>query len=501
MTPPPTEIGRKLRGGILWTALGTGVSNLIRIAQITILGRLLSASEFGVIAAGLTVLAFLRAISDLGVGLALVQHRSPRAEHIGTAFTVSLVLGAGLAVGLLLGAPEVASLFRRPELVDTLRALSVLVLVRGCGSISLLLCQRAMDFRTSAMVDLMGFTLGAIVSIAAAWGGAGPWALVYGYVVESLLTTAILLVRYPPGRPRFDGAAFRELFRFGAGQTLEGIATIVAQQGDYAVVTRYLGTSALGFYTRAYELVTYPAKLFSSILGSVLFPAFSRLQDDRPALAEAYGRTLFVNAIVLLPASLLMIVVAPEVLRVLLGPGWDASVLPFRVLLVGMLFRTSYKVGAIVSRARGAVYFVAVTQILYAGCVVGGALYAVRWGVEGVALTTTIAIMIQFVLLSCGAAVHADIPLYRLVQVHIPALFTTAGAALCGLPMAYAIRAQTDSAVLVVLATMGVGALGALAVAYVGVRRGHPLWSWTWGQLRKAKSRRRRQPPGLEGSP
>ena len=78
-------------------------------------------------------------------------------------------------------------------------------------------------------------------------------------------------MRPPPFRLRIRWKPLRDLLGFGGGQTAAGIANYFANQGDYIVVGRFLDAAALGFYTRAYELIRYPSLIFNNIFGTVLF--------------------------------------------------------------------------------------------------------------------------------------------------------------------------------------------------------------------------------------
>jgi PST family polysaccharide transporter len=60
-------------------------------------------------------------------------------------------------------------------------------------------------------------------------------------------------------------------------------------------------------------------------------------------------------------------------------------VAPFQVLVVTLLFRTSYKISDAVVLATGSMYRRALTQYLYAGAVVAGSLAGLRFGLAGVA--------------------------------------------------------------------------------------------------------------------
>lgn len=475
------RLGRKVSKGIAWNLVGSLVSNAVRVVVLLALGRLLAPEETGLVAKAMTVLVFINVIRDLGLGSALVQHKQPSDAHLHTAFTVGFAISCTLAAALALFAEPIAAAYRSPAIAPMLRCLAVMVVIRGLATAALQLSKRALDFRTIALSDTFGYTAGALASIGLAAGGFGPWSLIYGYLLETALATAWVLRKYGTAlRLRIDGPAFRELFRYGAGETVQTIANVIATQGDYVVVGRQLGDAPLGFYQRAYELVRFPATTFSSVVGSVLFPAFARLQDDREELARAFRRVLFATALILLPASCVLIVLADEVIRTVLGPQWTGAVLPFRIMCLGMLFRTNYKVGGLVARARGDVYGVALTQLLYALTIVGGAAISVRWGIAGVAATTTAAIWILFGALTWLALRHTALPWRQLLSAHAAPLFIAAVTTTATLAVALALRALSVAPALVLVAALAAAALAFFSSAALAARRRREGDDWTW---------------------
>lgn len=488
------RMGRGIARGIAWTSVANVVGNLLRIAVLLALGRMLAPDDFGLVAKANTILVLVKVVGDLGLGGALVQHQDPTRAHITTAYTVAIGLGAVLAVAVAVGAPWLAAAYASPGLAPVLRVIAVMIVLRGLGSVALQLCRRDMDFRTVAIADVVGYGIGAAASLAFAATGAGAWALVYGYLIESVIATAIVVRRHPPRGLGVDRRALRELLRYGTGETVTQVANMIATQGDYAVVGRALGDAPLGFYSRAYELVRFPANTFNSVVGSVLFPAMSRLQSDRVGLGEAYRRVLFATSLVLMPASAGMIVFAPELLRAALGNGWADAVVPFQIMAVGMLVRTNYKVGATVARARGDTYGVAMTQVVYAAVVIAGAALAVRWGITGVAVTTTGSMFVVFGVLTWLAMRHTGLAASAILRCHAWPALATVVVAVVSVGCAAVTRPRLPAP-----AVLGVGiavaALAWLAVIALGARRRDADWTWArevagkvWRKLRRRKS-------------
>jgi O-antigen/teichoic acid export membrane protein len=488
-------VAKRARRGISWNLVGAVSTNTMRVVVIAVLGRALTSADFGIVAAALSVNVILFSIRDVGVGQALVQRKELDDGHVETAFALSLYLGLALAVVLLAAAPWIADLYDIPEATDVMRALGLLFAFRGLSATSRVLCQRELRFRAIASIDAVSFAVGSVVSIGCALAHLGPWSLVLGYLAEETLSMVLYLTVRPP---RFSlavrGDRLRDLMTFGVGQTVAQVAGILATYGDNLVVGNVLGARALGFYTRAYELIKFPSTVFASVVGSVLFPAFSRLQGQREQLAIGLRRATMANATLLLPVSALLVVLAPETIRILVGPGWDDAVLPFQVLAISMLLRTHQKLGALVAQAAGAVNAVALSYVVYLLFVVGGAVFAIRWGIAGVAASTSIAIAVvalevMYLAMRVSGATRSEI-----VRAHGLGLGLAAVAFVVAWPLAAGLRAAGAPAfaVFAVVATVVAAACTGALVWRLRTAEGDLLWLRSeLGRLVRVGRRRR----------
>jgi PST family polysaccharide transporter len=236
----------------------------------------------------------------------------------------------------------------------------------------------------------------------------------------------VLLARHPPPRRLvLQRQAFKDLAYFGGGFTVARLANYAAVYGDNVVTGRFLGPAALGYYGRAYSLMSAPAYAFGTVLDAVLFPAMAKVQDDSRRLAAAYLRSVALIALLVLPLSAALILLAPEVIRVALGPRWTPAVAPFQILGIGMLFRTSYKMSDSIARSTGAVYRRAWRQVIYAGLVVVGAGIGQHWGISGVAWGALAALTANFVIMAALSLDVARITWAEFWAAHRPAVLLT----------------------------------------------------------------------------
>ncbi|MCX5741626.1 MAG: lipopolysaccharide biosynthesis protein [Proteobacteria bacterium] len=484
------DVGRQMRRGLSWNLAGAITTNAMRVVVIAILGRALTSADFGIVAAASSVNVILYGIRDIGIGRALIQRKELRPGHLQTAFAVSTYIGVGSMTLLVAAAPMIGRFFSIESSVNVIRALAVLFAVRGVGSTSRMMSERTMRFNAIAIIDAGSFALGSITAMVAAVQGAGPWSLVLGYIVEEGLSTLAYLVLSPPQVSlRIDRTCLRELMSYGIGQTITQITGMLATNGDNLVVGHVLGAKLLGFYARAYDLIKLPAFAFEAIVGRVLFPAFSRLQDDRARIGGMFTRVLFANALVLFPASAALIVLAPEVIRILVGKGWDSSVVPLQILAVTILPRTSQKLGAIVTQAAGRANAMALAHTIYMIVVIGGAAIAIRWGIVGVAVSTAFAIVVVFAQSLWLGMTVCEVSLRAVVVAHVPGLALAGLVVATVLPLATVLRGSSSFVVVVVvaLAAAGVVCLAAIAVL-LRRKRGH--FAWLRDELMRLRGRR-----------
>ena len=490
MKPVTLGLTARVISGSLWMFFGTGAQAAVQSLVLLVLARLVTPREFGVVTAALIVVGFTSIFSQLGVGPALVQRPALTSRHIRVGFTMSLLFSSILAALIFLGAARIANFFRIAELASVIRAISPLFICNGISVVAEALAQRELRFRLLASIELGAFAVSfVLVGIPLALAGYGLWALVGAYVTQSLLrTTALLRMQPHPKWPLMDRRVAAGLLYFGNGFTIAKLGNYVAGQADNVIVGRWLGPQALGLYGQAYQLMTAPALLFGQVLDKVLFPAMAKVQFEPDRLRKAYRRGVALVALVTLPLSAILFVLAPELIFLLLGPKWSGVVVPFRILGVGMLFRTSYKLSDSVARATGAVYPRAWRQGLYAIAIVVGAWFGQPWGIGGVAVGVLFAIILNFVLMAELSLRLIGMTWREFLAVHITALPLTVACSSALWLLAETMRATSFSSPVILAASVccaiSIGAICLLRPRLFLGEEGQWLQRTLWASLR-----------------
>ncbi len=446
---------------------GAGGHMVLQVIALSLLGRLLTPADFGVVTVALVVVNFSSIFAQLGLNQSLVQQATLSRNAAGSAFVISMLLGTLLCLAVYLLAPGIASSLGLVDAAPILQVLGVVFILRAAGATAEALLVRALRFRLVALLDLLSYGIGyGVVGVTLAWLGAGPWALVMGHLSQAALRTILTLSMRPHELVGPIGGPFvRQALRFGGGFSMSRVANYVALQADNLVVARTLGADAAGAYSRAYQLMGMPASLIGNALDRVLFPTFARQQDDRSALLENYVRGTAIVTLLSLPLGVVAAVLAPEAVLLVLGDQWQATVAPFQVFALTLSFRVLDRLNAVVVRAVGVVYRRAFLQIAYAVGVIALALAGSHYGLTGVALGVAAALVgncLSGVWLSLRVLSGDARSVVTGATTAVPATGLIAAAALLG---AWSTRALELPAWGVVVATIGLcTSLAALAV-------------------------------------
>lgn len=429
MNEKKERLSSKIVEGVKWSYVSAMLSGAFRLLVLSVLAHLLSPREFGLLGIAMIFVNFSERISQVGLGPALVQRSSVTDGHHIAAANTGILTGF-LIFGLLwIGSPYIAMFFDEPAITSILKVLSVVFIIEGFSMVPDSVLQRELEFRKLMVVENVSYIIGSgIVSIVLALLGFGVWSLVAGVIVVRVLRAAMLNVMSPQRlRAELRLQETKELLSIGAGFSLGRILNFCALYGDNFVVGRLLGASALGMYTRAYQIMSLPSAYSAQVLDRVLFPALAKKQESKPEIAHAFLQTLEFVSYVSLPFMVMMVLLSDEIVITLLGEKWVGAIPVLRILSLGVFVRTGYKVGDILSRALGAVYAHAYRQAIYTALVIIGAvLGAGMKGLEGVAWGVLVAVTANYVLMLCLSIRLLKVGWVEIFYAHVPALWVSA---------------------------------------------------------------------------
>jgi PST family polysaccharide transporter len=385
--------------GTIWSGISQWANKFLSLVTFTILARLLHPDSFGLIALAGTFLAFLNLFLDQGFSTAIVQRKDLEPEHLDTAFWTNIGISLILTVICVAGAGVTANFFREPSLAPIIRWLSLSLIIISFNSVQSALFSKKLDFKLLAISSLISSFSGAIVGISMAFTGFGVWSLVGQQLSGGIVSSFVLWIA-SDWRPRFRFSRkhLDDLFAFGINIVGINILGFLVTRGDNLLIGYFLGATALGYYDLAYRLLLVVTSLFVGIISSTALPIFSSIQDDLPRLRKVLYEFVELTNTVAFPIFLGMSVLAPELVIVIFGEQWKASIPVMQILnIIGILYAGFY-FNAPLMMAVGKPEWKLRLDIFKTVCYVTAFFIAVRWGIVAVAASYVItAYIIAFV--------------------------------------------------------------------------------------------------------
>ena len=376
----------KIASGLAWKVASQIFRQLSRVAVVVILARLLTPADYGLAAMVLVFSSLVLIFADLALGAALVQRRELSEEDRSTVFWTSAAMGVAFTlIGIALSWP-MAAFYGESEVQPLFAALSISFLITALGTTQSALLNREMQFRSLELRMMVGTVVGGTVGIVVAATGGGAWAIIAQQLAIAVASTTLLWA-FSPWRPRFTYSldSFRSLAGFSGKVFGTRVLFYANRNLDNLLIGRFLGPASLGAYAIAYNVMLTPLARIAQPIVEVLFPAMSRIQDDRPRMAAMWLRANRMIGAISIPAMVGLIVVAPEFVATLFGPKWADAAPVIQILAWVGLLQSLQRLNSSVLQAcdrTGTLlrYSVIVLVASVVAFVVG-----LRWGIVGVA--------------------------------------------------------------------------------------------------------------------
>ena len=370
--------------------VGQIASFSVQIASAMLLARLLTPKDFGVVTMVTTFSLLFRSFGLNGFTELIMQREELTHSLASNLFWIQLGIGAILTLAFASLGPLLALFYHNSAVAHVTEGMSLTIGIGCLGWIHLGLLQRAMRFRATSIISFVGQLLLVIVTIILAMMGWHYWALVWGSVTQVITTVvgAWLACRWMPNWPgRVAGTGSG--VKFAMNVYLHCAFSYSTRNVDNLLVGWRYGAGALGFYKKAYDLFVLAETQLLSPISAVAVSTLSRVSRDREQFQRYFLRAISVLALLGMGIGADFALVGKDIIRFLLGPGWEEAGRIFALFGPGigvmLLYDTHGWIHLSIGRPErwfrwGLMEFVC-TASLFA--------LTLRWGPSGIALAWT----------------------------------------------------------------------------------------------------------------
>ena len=390
----PIAAGKGLRRtavrGASAAIAGSAGSFVLQIGSIVILARLLTPADFGIVTMVTTFSLLLRSFGLNGFTELIMQREEITDSLTSNLFWINLGIGAVLTIAFAGSGRLLALFYHNSAVAPVSEGMSLTIGISCLGYVHAGLLQRAMHFKTTAVINLIGMLIYVIVCIVLAVAGWHYWALVWGNIAYSstIAAGAWLACRWVPKWPRrFPGTGSG--FKFAMNVYWHFAFSYLTRNTDNLLVGWRFGAPALGFYKRAYDLFVLPETQLLAPLSAVVVSTLSRVNHDRQQFQRYFLRTISVLALFGMGIGADFALVGQDVIRFLFGPGWEQAGRIFALFGPGigvmLLYNTHGWIHLSIGRPQRWFYW----ALMEFACTASLFLLMLRWGPSGIAFAWT----------------------------------------------------------------------------------------------------------------
>ncbi len=333
------RIKGKVFSGLFWKFGERITAQLVSLTVSILLARLLSPEDYGVVAIVMVFITIANVFVSNGFGNALIQKKEADNLDFSSVFYINVLLSIFIYFLIFIISPFVAKFYKMPILEPALKVLGLRVIIASINSIQHAYVSRHMLFKRFFWSTLFGTLISGVVGIFMAYHGFGVWALVAQYLTNTCIDTIVLwlTVKWRPIL-RFSFERSKSLISFGWKLLCSGLLDTGYSQLRNLLIGKLYSSADLAYYNQGDK---YPQVIVVNIntsIGSVLFPAMSRFQENKERVKRMTRSAIQVSSFIIWPLMIGLAAVAEPLVKILLTDKWLPCVPYLRIFCISYGF-------------------------------------------------------------------------------------------------------------------------------------------------------------------
>lgn len=319
---------------------GQLVRLLLQVGSLTVLARLLSPEDFGLVAMVTAITGVAELLRDFGLSSAAIQAKELSDDERTNLLWINTGIGLVCAIIAASSAPLFVSLYGNEKVGPIVLVLSSLFVVSAFNTQFWANLSRSLRFNALAVTGVTAQAVAVATSITMAVLGFGYWSIV-GQQAALVITTCVMNVLQSgwwPGRYR-RSVSVRRFFRFGGGVLGVQLLGYATNNVDNIALGAVWGAQPVGLYSRAFQLMMVPMQQINDTMARVTLPVLSRVHEDQRTYVRYVQGSQLIGCYFLATCFAMAAGMAHPLVLTLFGKPWEAVTPIFIAIAIGGMFR------------------------------------------------------------------------------------------------------------------------------------------------------------------
>ncbi|EIV6182413.1 TPA: MOP flippase family protein [Klebsiella aerogenes] len=345
------SLREKTVNGAKWSAIATVASIGISFLQITLLARIIEPHQFGLLTISMLVIMIADTISDFGISNSIIQRKNISEVELSTLYWINVMIGLLVFFLVFVLSGLISDLLNQPEIKPLVQLLAFAFIIIPHGQQFRALLQKELEFSKIGLIETSSILIGFAITMCSALYYPFAITAIWGYLCMSICKTLMFAVVgrkiYKPIL-RFNYKSVSSNIKFGAYLTADALVNQLNSNIATVILSRSLGAVIAGGYNLAYNVAVLPPSRLNPILTRVLFPAFSKIQDDKEKLRTNFYKLLSFVGLINFPVLLGLLTVSDNFVITIFGEKWQFITPILQILcIVGLLRSIGNPIGSL----------------------------------------------------------------------------------------------------------------------------------------------------------
>lgn len=329
-----------LRSGIIITFIAKYSNIIVQLIINSILARLLGPEEFGVVAVITVFTSFFTILGDMGLGPAIIQNKTLKDKEISDIFKTSIIISICMGCLFYIFSYFIAFFYGNKIYIKLGFMLAFSVMFCILKIVPNAIIYKSKNFKLAGIIQIVANVSIGIVTIMFAINGWSYYSLILDSILKNGLIFILCLyfskVRLKKG---FSIESVKKIRNYSSYQFSFNFINYFTRNLDNILTGKFLGSSTLAYYDKAYKLMLYPIQNLTHVITPVLHPVLSEYQNQKEIIYEAYIKVIKVLAYLGIFISVFCFFSSKEIIRIMYGERWDSTIPIFKILSVSIVIQ------------------------------------------------------------------------------------------------------------------------------------------------------------------
>ena len=322
-----------------WNILFSVSDNIINFSLGIILARILEPSDFGILAVVMVFGSFANSFVDGGFGSAIVQSKQLKKSDLSTIYNFNLLVAIIFSILLFSFSGLIGTYFENENIEKVSKLITLIFLFQALKVVPKNLLVRNMDFKSIAIIELTATMISGFSSVLLALNGFEFWALALRIIIK-FFTNAFLYnlksrINY---KLELNINIIKKYWDYSINVLSTSLFVNFKTKLDVLIVGKLLNTENLGLYSKGKQYATLNQTFLYMVFNKPLFSTFSKISDSN--FLEYYNKWFKIFSFVILSSFLSIFLISDEIILLLLGQKWKASIIYLKIFLFWGIFKS-----------------------------------------------------------------------------------------------------------------------------------------------------------------